>query len=186
MAELFLRVPVSESGNFDVRLCVLPLRSRRDAQGINRPRECVRGWGAFTALREKEGAYRGSGGILGCIQCTFRSEICSLACDKLSPKIRGEAGHRSVVPFHVISPFPVSCPYVRLWFADTAPNVGGSMSNFIISFSFISICTLGKKILLLHSGCDSERSGVGCVMEKDISQQKDFVCALGRQLPYEL
>lgn len=60
------------------------------------------------------------------------------------------------------------------------------MSNFIISFSFISIRTLGKKILILHSGCDSERSGVGCVMEKDISQEKDFVRALGRQLPYEL
>lgn len=60
------------------------------------------------------------------------------------------------------------------------------MSNFIISFSFISICTLGKKILIPHSGCDSEGSGVGCVMEKDISQEKDLVRALGRQLPYEL
>lgn len=47
------------------------------------------------------------------------------------------------------------------------------MTNFIISFLLISICTLGEKIFTLHLGYDSERSGVGCVMKKDISKEKE-------------
>ena len=61
------------------------------------------------------------------------------------------------------------------------------MSSFIISFLFISIGTLSKKIFTLHLGYDRERSGMSCVMKKDISKENQTFASVPRlQVPYEL
>lgn len=73
---------------------------------------------------------------------------------------------QSLVLVYFISSLQVSYPRVQLY--SLTPSVEGFIINFIISFLFISVCTLAKKIFTLHLGYDSERSGVECVMKKGI------------------
>jgi len=133
---------------------------------------------------------RENGGISSHLRCTFWKDIGSLACNKLGGKTHHEPRLWSVVfvPHHFILPgvLPL-CAALPFDFSETTPNVEGLMSSFIISFLFISIGTLSKKIFTLHLGYDRERSGMSCVMKKDISKENQTFASVPRlQVPYEL